>query len=236
MSDANAPTRFVRPEVVTAAARVPHLGFLLVSPIPPGAEQSQLTVALRRTPTRAHFDPETVRYWATGSDRRGHAQELTAGSRMPRVGTFTWGKIEVVDRFGVENDFVTLGGQLFADRLDEDLAVAVFRSPAPILRMGGHSQAEDRMALELAAFFGRAMVPIDFDPGVEQAIAAADPLTRYSGFVAFESERYRAHQVLRLEHPALAELLAEEAQRLRATHPDAWERGTALLGSLHLTG
>ena len=221
-------------EILAAAERIPNLGFLLVSPFPPGAAQSQLTVALRRVPTLAHFDPETVRYWATGTDRRGHAQELTAGSRMPRTGTFAWGKIEVIDRLAVENDFVTLGGQLIADRLDDDLAVAVFRSPAPILRMGGHSQAEDGMALELAAFFGRAMVPIDFDPGVEEAIAAADPLTRYAGFVAFESERYRAHPTLRQEQTALARLLAEEARRLRATHSEAWERGTVLLESLHL--
>jgi hypothetical protein len=79
------------------------------------------------------------------------------------------------------------------------------------------------------------MVPIDFDPGVEEAIAAADPLTRYAGFVAFEHERYRGHQVLRQEQPALAELLAEEAQRLRAAQPEAWQRGTALLDRLHLT-
>jgi hypothetical protein len=134
----------------------------------------------------------------------------------------------------VENCFVTHGGTFQAGRVSDDEILALFRSPAPILRMGGHSQAADQVALELAAFFGRVMVPIDFDPGVEEAIASADPITRYAAFVAFASERYRSHVTLRLEHAAEAELICEEAQRLRTTRPDAWGRGTALLGRLNL--
>jgi hypothetical protein len=220
--------------VVQAAERLLHLGFLLVSPFPPGAADSELLVSLRREPTVQHFDPEAVRYWHTGQDRRGHATELEFGTPTPVTGTFTWGKIEVIDRFGVENNFVTLGGKVEADRVSDEELVAVFRSPAPILRTGGHSQAVDQVALELAAFFARAMVPIDFDPGVEEAIAAADPLSRYAGFVAFEAERYHGHPLLRQEHAAQAQILSGEAERLRTTQPGAWERGNALLRRLDL--
>lgn len=222
--------------MVRAAERLPHLGFLLVSPFPPGAAESELLVSLRREPTVQHFDPEVVRYWHTGQDRRGHAAELEFGSPTPVTGTFTWGKIEVIDRFGVENNFVTLGGEVEADRVSDEELVAVFRSPAPILRTGGHSQAVDQVALELAAFFARVMVPIDFDPGVEEAIAAADPLTRYSSFVAFEAERYHGHALLRQEHAAQAQIVSEEAHRLRTTQSAAWERGNALLQRLDLRG
>jgi hypothetical protein len=100
--------------------------------------------------------------------------------------------------------------------------------------MGGHSQTADGVALELAAFFGRVMVPIDFDPGVEEAIASVDPMTRYAAFVAFTSDRYRSHMTLRLEHALEAEVISEEALRLRATQPVAWARGTALLGRIAL--
>jgi hypothetical protein len=221
-------------DLVRAAERTAHLGFLLVSPFPPGARDAELVVSIRREPTAQHFDPEVVRFWRTGQDRRGHPIELEFGSALPVSGTFAWGKIELVDRFGVENCFVTHGGTFQADRLGDQKVLAMFRSPAPILRMGGHSQSADEMALELAAFFGRVMVPIDFDPGVEEAIAAADPLTRYAAFVAFTSERYRSHVTLRLEHAPEAEVISEEALRLRTTRPDAWMRGTALLERLNL--
>jgi hypothetical protein len=222
------------PALVEAAARMTHLGFLLVSPFPPGAGDAELLVSIRREPTLQHFDPQLIRFWRTGQDRRGHPTELEHATPLPLAGSFAWGKIEVVDRLGVENCFVTHGGSFEADRMPDGDVLARFRSPAPILRMGGHSQAAEQVALELAAFFGRVMVPIDFDPGVEEAIAAADPLTRYAAFVAFASERYRAHLTLRLEHAPEAELMSEEAQRLRATHPDAWVRGKALLDRLSL--
>jgi hypothetical protein len=222
------------PEVAAAAARLTHLGFLLVSAFPPGAADSELLVSMRAAPTLQHFDTEVIRYWRTEQDRRGHPVELDRRSPMPVRARFSWGKVELVDRLGVENEFVTLGGELWADHADPGEIVAVLRSRAPILRIGGHSQAADLVAPELAAFFGRLMVPIDFDPGVEEAIAAADPLTRYATFLAFESDRYRGHLLLRQEHPEQARIVVEEAQRLRTARPDAWQRGVALLERLAL--
>ena len=224
------------PEVAAAAHELKHLGFLLISPFPPGTAPSRLLVSIRSQPTQEHFDTEVIRYWETGQDHRGHPQQLDLGSRLPLTHTFSWGKIELVDRFGVENDFVTLGGDLSADRVADDEIVAVLSSSAPILRMGGHSQADDLVALELAAFFARIMVPIDFNPGAEQALAAADPLTRYAAFVAFQRQRYVGHLLLRDEHPRESEILWEEAERLRLQRPAAWERGRALLDELGLRG
>ena len=63
------------PILSEAADRPTHLGFLLVSPFPPGARDAELLVSIRREPTLKHFDPEAVRFWRTGSDRRGHASE-----------------------------------------------------------------------------------------------------------------------------------------------------------------
>lgn len=228
MTPADATQR-PRSEVAAAAQRLTHLGFLLVSHFPPGAADSELLVSIRAAPTLQHFDTERIRYWRTGQDRRGHPVELDRRSVMPVHERFSWGKVELVDRLGVENEFVTLGGELWADRADPGEIVAVLRSPAPILRIGGHSQAADLVAPELAAFFGRLLVPIDFDPGVEEAVAAADPMTRYATFLAFESDRYHGHLLLRQEHPEQARIVAEEAQRLRTARPDAWRRGVALL-------
>jgi len=229
-------TAAIIPEVADAAGRLTHLGFLLISPFPPGTEPSRLFVSLREKPTLEHFDVEEARFWGTGSDRRGHAEVLDTDTATPLERTFSWGKIELIDRVAAENDFVTMGGRLLADHADGDEVVAVFTSPAPILRMGGHSQAEDLVALEMAAFFARTMVPIDFNPAAEPALSAADPFTRYAAFIAFERERYLGHLLLRREHPREATILWEEAERLRKAQPQAWEQGRRLLEVLALRG
>ena len=214
--------------IAEAAAQLRHLGFLLVSPYPARAGESRLLVALRDRPTLEHFDPELVRFWRTGEDRRGHPAGLTRDLSVPMRSGFSWGHITVLDRYAVENEFATLGGDVVAEETAPDTTVAVFSSPGPILRLGGHSQDVDRVALELGAFFGRMMVPIDFEPGVEQAVSAASPLERYAAFVAFEHARYAAHPVLRDDAAAMAAILVAEARRLASDEPAAWEGGHRL--------
>jgi hypothetical protein len=216
-----------------AAARLNHLGFLLISPFPGHSGDANLLVALRERPSREHFDPELIRFWRTGEDHRGHASELALTTTLPLRRPFSWGKLELADRFGVRNEFVSLGGTLTADRMPGGVAV-VLESPVPILRMGGHSQAVDRIALELAAFFGRIMVPIDFQRGAEAEVSSASPLERYAAFIAFEHGRYAGHEELRTEHPRQSEVLYLEAERLRTTDPGSWAAGRRLLDDIGL--
>lgn len=217
-----------------AAQRLAHLGFLLESPFPERPGEARLLVAFRPRPTLEHFDPEVVRFWRTGEDRKGHPAELTLDSRTPIRAEFSWGRLEVIDRLGIENAFATLGGEVSMDRAGAEMVVAVFTSPGPILRLGGHSQDTDRVALELGAFFGRIMVPIDFEPGVEEAISAATALERYAAFIAFEQVRYAAHAALREEQPGTASVLAAEAHRVANDQPDNWEAGRRLLSRMGL--
>jgi hypothetical protein len=220
--------------VANVARQLAHLGFLLETPPHGHPGEARLLVAFRPRPTLAHFDPEVVSFWRTGTDRRGHATELTIESRVPMRAEFSWGTVTVIDRLGIENAFATLGGTVSLDAVAPDLVVAVFASPGPILRLGGHSQDVDQAALELGAFFGRIMVPIDFEPGVEEAISAATPLARYAAFIAFESRRYAKHAALRDDQPAIASAMAVEAQRLATEDPASWEAGTALLALMGL--
>lgn len=215
-----------------AAARLADLGFWLESRYPVHPGPSRLMVALRDKPTLRHFDPELIDYWTTGDAGRGHRTDLTRRTKVPFSAGFSWGKVEIVDRLGVENDFVTLGGELAAVPQGPDTTIAVFTSPGPILRLGGHSQDVDRIAMDLGAFFGRIMVPIDFQLGVEQAISRAKPLDRYAAFVAYETQRFRHHPILGEEHPHHAAILAEESRRLERDEPFAWAAGGRLLSRM----
>ncbi len=218
------------------AELVSRLGFVVVDGGVPGpAGEAWLVVALRDRPTLRHFDPELVTYWQTGSDGRGHRAELARGA-SPRSESFSWGKIEVIDRLAVKNRFISLGGELTVNEVAADTTLAVFHSPGPILRLGGHSQDYDAVSVELGAFFGRMLVPIDFAPGVEGAVSAATPLERYCAFVEYQVGRLERAARLSSEPDPDARVLRAEATRLHTENPDAWEAGRRLLASLALPG
>jgi hypothetical protein len=210
----------------SAAPLLADLGFLASSDLPDRPGPAYLLVALREAPTLRHFDPEAVGYWVSDGDR-GVRRTLTRETRLPIDGDFSWGLIRIVDRLHVTNEYLTFGGRLTADAI-HGVVVAVFTSPVPLLRRGGHSQGWDRGADNLGAYFGRLMVPIDYAPGFERRVARADPTTRYATFVADAMARWRASSVLRAGQPELWSLLETEERRLRADHPGEWAAGDIL--------
>lgn len=106
--------------------------------------------------------------------------------------------------------------------------IAVFTSPAPLLRRGGHSQGWDEGADSLGAFFSRFLLAVDYVPGFETYAAQADPVTRYSAFLRDVIARYRDSAVLRARDPDFWALLVAEEHRLRTTEPDGWAAGEDL--------
>ena len=209
-----------------AADRVRHWGFLAQPDLPDRPGPAFLLVALRPAPTLQHYDPEAVEYWVT-LDGRGRRQTLTHDTPMPRSEDFSWGLIRLVDRLGVSNEYLTFGGRLNAATFD-DVVVAAFASPAPLLRRGGHSQGLDPGADAIGAFFGRIMVAVDFTPGFEAMFGQADPLTRYSAFVRDAEARRRSAGRARTDDE-VPRLIQGEAGRLRTIHPTSWEGGADLL-------
>jgi len=209
-----------------AADRVRHWGFLAQPDLPDRPGPAFLLVALRPAPTLQHYDPEAVEYWVT-LDGRGRRQTLTHDTPMPRSEDFSWGLIRLVDRLGVSNEYLTFGGRLNAATFD-DVVVAAFASPAPLLRRGGHSQGLDPGADAIGAFFGRIMVAVDYTPGFEAMFGKADPLTRYSAFVRDAEARRRTAGRARTDDE-VPRLIQGEAGRLRTIHPTSWEGGADLL-------
>jgi hypothetical protein len=210
----------------SAAPLVAQLGFLAHCDLPDRPGPAWLLVALRDHPTLRHYDPEVVDYWVSSADR-GVRRSLTRDSRPPIEDDFSWGMIRIVDRLRVTNEYLTFGGHLSADLVD-GVVIAIFASPAPLLRRGGHSQGWDRGAEIVGAFFARFLLAIDYVPGFERRAAGADPLSRYAAFVSDAVARYRSSPVLREEQPELWTLLNAEERRLRANQPAEWAAGEAL--------
>jgi hypothetical protein len=210
-----------------AAGRLDQWGFLAHPDLPDGPGPAFLLVAFRPVPTMRHYDPEAVDYWVT-EHGRGERRTLTGKTPMPRSEDFSWGLIRLVDRLGISNEYVTFGGHLDAALVD-DVVVAAFTSPAPLLRRGGHSQGWDAGADAIGGFFGRMMVAVDFKPGFETAFGDATPLTRYAAFVRDTDQRRRTARRRDAIDDDLGRLLQRESTRLRATAPDPWDAAGALL-------
>jgi hypothetical protein len=210
-----------------AARLLANLGFLASSDLPDRPGPAYLLVALRPQPTLHHYDPEQIDYWVTVAGSGDH-RVLTRDTRMPLETEFSWGLIRIVDRLKVSNEYLTFGGHLAVASVD-GTTIAVFTSPAPLLRRGGHSQGWDHGAQSVGAFFGRLLVAVDFVPGFEARLADLDPLARYAAFVTDQVGRYRLSPELRSGHAELWALLEAEERRLRRDHAEEWSEGAAVL-------
>ena len=197
------------------------LGFTLIEPDRTrGDEASHLVVALRAQPTLQHFDPETIDYWITDG-ARGRAAKMDRETRLPLVSDFSWGRITLIDRLGIENVFLSFGGTMRAQMADASVLVD-FSSNAPILRWAGHSQSSDPLAAEVGSFFARIKVPIDFVPGTEAMVAKAAPRTLYCCFIQSVRERLTRAHTLREANRWLADWTARETQRMETGANDHW--------------
>lgn len=216
-----------RLDPLAAAGLLSDWGFLVRTDLPDGPTPSYLLVALREQPTLRHFDPEAVRYWETRGGR-GRRVTLTRRIGLPVSRQFAWGQIEIEDRLGVTNEYLTFGGRLFGAAV-EDATVLVFESAVPILRRGGHSQGWDRGADLLAAFFARLKVAVDYVPGFEEQLGSASPEARYVAFLRNCVSRYEGSERLRTTEPELWQLVRSECRSARATHPGVVAVAEALL-------
>jgi hypothetical protein len=222
------------PALREAAARLAHLGFLVVGGSHPEETGSaQLLVALRSRPTLEHFDADVVEHWVTSAGR-GRLAEITRATPTPHTEPFAWGTIRAVDRVEVFNSFLAFGGDVTVAVVDPDTTIVVFDSPAPIVRSTGHSQSVDPLTGEVGAFFARMKVPIDFQDGAEQRIAAMAPRALYGAMLAAIQRRYAQREALRVAHPAVAAWAGREAHRMREEHRPDWDAGEALTTDLGL--
>jgi hypothetical protein len=216
------------------AADLAHLGFELRDGGLPGTVPGpRLLVALRDTPTLEHFDPEEATFWEVHLGR-GRLAVVDRRTILPHAQPFSWGRIQVADRIPETNQFLTFGGTLLLDAVDDHATYAAFISRAPIVRWAGHSQGVDPLTAEFGAFFARLMVPIDFQPEAETHIAEADPETLYAAFLHDTGVRFRPGSALRETYPELSARLGHEAHRLEHDNPVAWRDGSSLLEGLEL--
>jgi hypothetical protein len=219
---------------VEAAARLMASVGFVVFRAPPEADapDSCLMVAIHDVPTRRHFDAERLGYWTTVGGH-GRLQEVDRSAEVPFSTDYSWGRIRITDRFGARNSFVTFGGVLSGEPVGAGAQLFIFRSPALILRLAGHSQREDRLAPEAMAFFAQ-VVPHLWSGDVERTIAEASPLDLFAAFLLHTQARIARSSALRDALERDEPVLRRQIALLAATGPGHLDAGTHLLELLGL--
>ena len=217
-----------------AAGLMADFGFVAFR-TPPDAEvtDSCLMVMIRDAPTRRHFDPETVSCWVA-ENGRGHTELVDRGAGTPISKPFSWGRIRLVDRLGMRNSFVSFGGWLTAERVGDDAVLLIFRSPAPILRLPGHSQQSDHLSDDALSFFGRLVPRLWSSPAHERLVGSVPPEDLYAAFLLHEAGRIHRSQSLREAIPDDAHALLRELELAGRIRPETLAAGRELLSLLEL--
>jgi hypothetical protein len=214
-----------------AASLLANLGFTLINGSRPAVRGSHLLVALRPQPTLRHFDPEAVTFYEPAGDKARQATVERSSALERSARRVLWGHVHVVDRLGEENRFLTFGGTLRAAELredQEDLVVLDLLSPGPIIRWGGHSQGTDALTGVMGAFFGRLIVPIDFNPGTEARVDRASPEVLYAAFLLDLADRSASAGTSHSGGDELDAWTRAEGCRVRRSE-ETWAAGAQLL-------
>lgn len=213
-----------------AATVMGDLGFLVVPGVPGRASTAYLLVAIRRRPTLAHYDPESVLFWTHEGLHDGPAV-FDKTIPLPLDLPFSWGSVRVSDRLGVANEYLTFGGHLTAELVDGE-RIAVLATPGPMIRRGGHSQGWDPGSAHLAAYFGRLRACLGRDPELDARVTNLSPLARYAGYLAGAVHGFAEAPALSADRHAELRHLRSEAERLHRDHPEDWIAGVRVVEAL----
>jgi len=214
-----------------AARLMSDVGFVAFR-TPSGSKlpESCLMVTLHDIPTARHFDTEVISYWVTSLDR-GQLQTIDRTTRLPFSHPFSWGRIRLVDRFNARNSFVSFGGVLSGESVGAGARLFIFRSSAPIFRLPGHSQREDRLAGEVLTFFGR-MIPHLWTAETERRMSSASALDVYAAFLLHARARLAHSRALSNALGGVASSLNRELAVIEENDRDRLEAGKRLLVAL----
>ena len=191
--------------------------YLLPRSHPSSPGYTGLLVAIRETPTEAHFDPKTIRLQVR--DEGGAATRITLGLRSPfqRSRHVCLGRVVLRDRVDKRVDFFVLGGSLDI-AMEPGETVYALRSPAPILEVTDHLESiSDQLAFETEAMIGEMQARWGTnDQGFARRLSQVDPLQFYLASLHSVLARYGRAPTLQESFPHFYRMLLEEKEWLTA--------------------
>jgi hypothetical protein len=209
-----------------AGSMMADVGFLLVPGRPADEGAAYLLIALRRTPTGRHFDPERVDLW-TVEDGQAAPTSVTWLSPPPLSRRHLWGSIRMSDRVRAANLFVSFGGDLTVTH-SHDVRVVRFKSDAPIVLLSEHAGPADTLGSSIAAFFATLRAAAGESIEIRDRALSMAPLGIYAAYLELTSRGQPPAIATDLATTALHATLRSERERLLRSHGCEFQDGRDL--------
>jgi len=177
-----------------------------------------LRIAIRGTPTKLHFDPESIRLRLRDEPGSANWTTLELGSPDQVTGHVCPGRVIVRDRLDKRIHFFTFGGSLEV-AFAPGVIVYSLHSPAPILELTEPEESiPDQLASETEAMMGEVQARWGSnDAGFARRLAQLDPFQFYLASLRSILLRYGQSRALRESFEALYDALLGEERWLMQT-------------------
>jgi hypothetical protein len=190
---------------------------------------SGLVVAIRKEPTRKHFDPETVRLRLPDVQGMVKWRSLSLLSPDPGSDRVCAGHVILSDRIDKRVEFYTFGGSLQVISA-KDAQVYALLSSAPVLELVAQEDTvPDQLAAETESLLSQLEVRWRHDEhGFNRRLAEIEPFQFYMGTLHSLLEQYKhCHPLEETYHELCGVLRQEKAwligQRLWPAEPPVLE-------------
>lgn len=165
----------------------------------------RLDIYINQRPTEHHFDPEKLHVHV--KSKAGVIESLTI--RHPWVFNPVYqvlaGSIELMDRYGKEEEAFIFGGNLKIESQDT-FTVCTLESPAPILEINSTDQMLMRFIEEIEILFAKRSAALLSNPCTyEKRLINADPFNLYLACLNALIEKFE--QLHHKEEPRIGEFL-----------------------------
>ena len=196
--------------------RMEHWGYYLLPkshPRSPG--YTGLLVAIGETPTREHYDPESIHLRIAEADNDVYWANYSLKVHSVKSKLVVPGQVSLRDRIDKRVEFFTFGGSLeVVSRTRE--AVLSLRSPAPILDLNGPPESvADQLAFETEAMIAEQEARWGLnEDGFLRRLGEVDPFEFYLAILQSILQSYEHSSALRMSFHHLYDALLREKKWL----------------------
>ena len=197
--------------------QVENWGFYVLPKSHPNSPgHSGLLVAIRETPTRMHFDPETVCLQTVNQDGSPHWRTYRIGPPLARSVRVCPTDVRVFDRLSKEIEFFTFGGSLDSVSVPGETVYSL-RSPVPVLQLTNMSGSlPNQLASETEALVAELRAKEADEQDFTRRLSRVDPFQFYVATLRTILASYRRSPSLRESFKDLYTMLLEEEFWLEA--------------------
>lgn len=171
-----------------------------------------LAVAIRDTPTEAHYDPESLRISLLAAEGNVRERKLTRHLSLAQEAKVCPGPVHLMDRLGKQVVFYSFGGALRC-RQEAEKIVFVLQSSAPILELGeDEADFQNLLAAECEAELAK--IHADWardDAGFAQRLVQTESRQLFQALVGAIHRAEKENPAIFQEYPAFGSTLQQWA-------------------------